>query len=411
MQKVNHERVQKLIAGLATFGANGEGRGITRLAYTKEDFAAQDWLLEQVEDLRLTIRQDAVGNTFLRREGAASELAPVAMGSHLDTVLQGGAYDGMAGVVSALEALYMLQDEVLQRSVEVIIFRSEESSRFGYGTMGSKFIAGTTSVEKITAVEKKNAVPFKQALKIAGFDPDRAQEAQQQPGCYKCFLELHIEQGNILDEAQEQIGIVHNIAAPTRMKIIIEGVAAHSGATPMNLRKDALVAGAKMILAIEKAAAAELAHSTVGTVGVVEVEPSSVNIVPGRVVLWVDVRGVEVASIQRTLHSIAEAEQNIAESNKVIITEELITADTPVPLSEALAQDFDKICAAKELKYRHMNSGAGHDAMNMAGLCPTSMLFIPCKEGISHNPRESAKLEDICVGVEVLAAMVKEQAQ
>ena len=411
MQKASYERIKKLIEGLAAFGANGQGKGITRLAYTKEDFAAQKWLLEQVSALQLSVSEDAVGNTFLCRQGLNPNLPPVAMGSHLDTVIQGGAYDGMAGVVSALEALYVLQDEVLQRSVEVIVFRSEESSRFGYGTMGSKFIAGTTSVEKITSVEKKNIVPFKQALQEAGFDPARAQEAKKAPGCYKCFLELHIEQGNILDEAQEQIGIVHNIAAPTRMKIIIEGVAAHSGATPMNLRKDALVAGAKMILAIEKAAAAELAHSTVGTVGVVEVEPASVNIVPGRVVLWVDVRGVEVASIKRTLHSIAEAEQSIAESNKVTIKEELITADTPVPLSEELAHNFDEICAVKQLKYRHMNSGAGHDAMNMATLCPTSMLFIPCKEGISHNPRESAKIEDICVGVEVLAEMVKLQAQ
>ena len=399
------------MAGVSAVGKNEPGKGVTRLAYTPEDFVAQKWLLEQVKDLGLTITEDAVGNTFLRRPGKDNTLPPVAMGSHLDTVIQAGNYDGIVGVVGALEALYMLQDEDLTRPVEVIIFRAEESSRFGFATMGSKLMTGTTTPEKLSSATKKNDISFIEALRKAGYNPDNYKDAIKTKGCYKCFLEIHIEQGKVLDETGEQIGIVHNIAAPTRFKLMVEGMADHSGATPMGFRKDALVAGAKLILAIQKAASEEGKNGVVGTVGVVDVEPSSINVVPGKATLWVDIRGVEAESIKRTLHNIAKAMKEVADSDNVNVAEELLTADTPVALSPELAADFDKICSSLKIKYRHMNSGAGHDAMHMTKLCPTSMLFIPCKDGISHNPKEEAKIEDICKAVEVLAEMVKLQAQ
>ena len=398
------------MAGVSEFGKNEAGKGITRLAYTPEDFAAQKWLLEQVKDLDLTITQDAVGNTFLRRPGKNNALPPVAMGSHLDTVIQAGAYDGIVGVVGALEALYMLKDEELVAPVEVIIFRAEESSRFGFATMGSKLMTGSATVEKLSSATKKNDISFKEALQKAGYDPANYKAAIKAKGCYKCFLEIHIEQGKVLYETGDQIGIVHNIAAPTRFKIIVDGMADHSGATPMGFRKDALVAGAKLILAIEQAATEEAKNGTVGTVGVIDVEPSSINVVPGKATLWVDIRGVQEASIKKTLQKISEAMKTVSDTNKVKVTEELLTADIPVALSPELAADFAKICTEKHLKFRHMNSGAGHDAMHMAKLAPTSMLFIPCKDGISHNPAESAEIADVCAAVEVLAAMVKEQA-
>ncbi|NLH44848.1 MAG: Zn-dependent hydrolase [Acholeplasmataceae bacterium] len=404
MKEVNQERVNRLIEGIAGFGKSE--KGITRLAYSKEDFAAQKWLLEQIADLKLTVTQDAIGNTFLRREGKNSQLEPVAMGSHLDTVAQGGAYDGVLGVVGALEVLYMLQNEELERPVEVIIFRAEESTRFGFATIGSKIMAGVGSPEKFSSAAKKNEASFEECLKENGYNPEDYAKAVKQEGCFKCFLELHIEQGKVLDETGEQIGIVKNIAAPTRFKIIVEGIADHSGATPMDFRRDALVAGAKLILAVQEAASEESENGTVATVGVVETEPGSINVIPGKVTLWVDLRGVDSESIQNAMESINEAVSFVAEEDSVRITVDMLTSDEPVPLSEDLANIFEEICQEKEISYRVMNSGAGHDAMHMAKLVPTSMVFIPCKDGISHNPDEYASPQNIAVGIEVLAAAV-----
>ena len=408
MYEVNKERVNELLTGLAKFTASTEG--VTRLAYSPLDKEAQNWLLEQVKDLGLNVREDAVGNVFLRREGLEVDFPPVACGSHLDTVIHGGAYDGMCGVVGALEALYMLRDTQLKRSIEVLIFRAEESSRFGFATMGSKLLTGAATVDKLNKGGKKGDISFEEALRQWGCAPERASEAIIAPGSYASFSELHIEQGKVLEEKGINIGIVRNIAAPTRFKIHIQGMADHSGATPMGMRRDALVAAAKLILAVNEAAEDEKEHGTVGTVGVVEVEPGSINVVPGAVTLWVDVRGVEMASIKRTLEDIQAEAENVAVTDRVGVRIEMLTSDSPVPLDENLAVQTEGICKELSYSFLHMNSGAGHDAMHMAKIAPTTMVFIPCKGGISHNPAEYASLEDICRGIIVLGNILKREA-
>ena len=408
MQAVNKARVENLLTGLAKFTASEQG--VTRLAYSPLDREAQNWLLEQVKDLGLSIREDAVGNVFLRREGEDSTLPAVAAGSHLDTVIHGGAYDGMCGVVGALEALYMLRDAKLMRSIEVLIFRAEESSRFGFATMGSKLLTGAATVAKLSTGGKKGDISFEEALRQWGCDPARAADAIIGPGSYASFSELHIEQGKVLEEKGIQIGIVRNIAAPTRFKIHIQGMADHSGATPMGMRRDALVAAAKLILAVNEAAEDEMAHGTVGTVGVVEVEPGSINVVPGAVTLWVDVRGVEPGSIRRTLEDIQAEAENVAVTDRVGVRIEMLTADSPVPLSETLAEQTEGVCRELGYSFLHMNSGAGHDAMHMAKITPTTMIFIPCRAGISHNPAEYADIDDICHGITVLANVLQIEA-
>ena len=408
MYEVNKERVNELLTGLAKFTASEEG--VTRLAYSPLDKEAQGWLLKQVQDLGLSVREDAVGNVFLRREGLEVDLPPVACGSHLDTVIHGGAYDGMCGVVGALEALYMLRDTQLKRSIEVLIFRAEESSRFGFATMGSKLLTGAATVDKLNKGGKKGDISFEEALHQWGCAPERAAEAIIAPGTYASFSELHIEQGKVLEEKGIDIGIVRNIAAPTRFKIHIQGMADHSGATPMGMRRDALVAAAKLILAVNEAAEDEKEHGTVGTVGVVEVEPGSINVVPGAVTLWVDVRGVEMASIKRTLEDIQAEAENVAVTDRVGVRIEMLTSDSPVPLDENLAVQTEGICKELSYSFLHMNSGAGHDAMHMAKIAPTTMVFIPCKGGISHNPAEYASLEDICRGIIVLGNILKREA-
>lgn len=408
MQTVNKTRIDKLLTGLAKFGATEQG--ITRLGYSPLDREAQTWLLAQVADLGLTVREDAVGNVFLRREGRENNLPPVACGSHLDTVIHGGAYDGMCGVVGALEALYMLQDADLKRSIEVIIFRAEESSRFGFATMGSKLLTGSATPATLNKGGKKDDVSFLEALRQWGCEPEKYADAVIAQGAYTSFSELHIEQGKVLEETKKQIGIVHNIAAPTRFKLHVRGMADHSGATPMGMRRDALVAAAKLILVVNEAAEQEKQHGTVGTVGVVEVEPGSINVVPGAVTLWVDVRGVEEKSIHRTLQAIKEAAENVAVLDKVDVQIEMLTQDKPVPLNEKLAQQTEAICQELGYSFLHMNSGAGHDAMHMTKIAPTTMVFIPCRGGISHNSAEYAELEDICRGITVLAEILQREA-
>jgi len=401
--------VADLIAGLAKFGRTEAG--ITRLAYSSTDKAAQMWLLKQIEYLDLEIREDVLGNLFLRKPGLDPALPPVACGSHLDTVIHGGAYDGMCGVVGALEAIHMLEDETLRRSIEVIVFRAEESSRFGYATIGSKLITGKATPDKFAHAAGKDGVTFADAVKEWGGNLEAYQKALLQPGAYKCFAEMHIEQGKVLEETKHQIGIVHNIAAPTRFKLHIHGMADHSGATPMGFRKDALVSAAKLILAVETAAIREKENGTVATVGVVEVDPGSINVVPGKVTLWVDLRGVDTESIQRTLKEIRQAVQGTARTDGITIEEEMLTSDSPVALDEALAAQSEAICREQRKSFLHMNSGAGHDAMHMPAVCPTTMLFIPCRGGISHNPAEFASNEDICAGIEVMAEILKREAK
>lgn len=408
MYEVNCERVEALLSGLA--GYTDSENGVTRLAYSTLDKEAQEWLLTQVADLGLKIREDALGNVFLRREGSRPEQPAVACGSHLDTVIQGGAYDGMCGVVGALEALYMLRDTELKRSVEVIIFRAEESSRFGFATMGSKIITGVATPEKLNKGAKKDDISFLEALRAWGCDPAKYEEALLPSGYYASFSELHVEQGKVLEQKRKSIGIVHGIAAPTRFKIHIQGMADHSGATPMGMRRDALVAAAKLILAVNDAATEEKEHGTVGTVGVVEVEPGSINVVPGAVTLWVDVRGVDSASIERTLKNIHEQAESVAVLDCVGVQFEMLTADAPVVLSEHLAAQTEAICHELGYSYEHMVSGAGHDAMHMARVAPTTMVFIPCRDGISHNPAEYASIEDISKGITVLANILAREA-
>lgn len=404
MLKANQERVNKLIAGIAEFGKADKGN--SRLAYTPEDVAAIKWLITEIADLNLSIREDAIGNVFLRREGLNNTLPPVAMGSHLDTVSQGGAYDGVVGVISAVEAMYMLKDEQLTYPLETIIFRAEESTRFGFATIGSKIITGKGSPQQFSVAAKKDDLSLEEALRANGYNPEAYKEALIEKDCYKCFLEVHIEQGKVLDETGERIGVVENIAAPTRFKLIVEGLADHSGATPMGFRKDALVAGAKLVLDIQTAALSEAINGTVATVGVVDIEPSSINVIPGKVTLWVDVRGVNQISIDKTLAKIQSAVNAVSDKDKITITQELLTADKPVPLSHEISELLANICLNKGIKHRIMNSGAGHDAMHMAMLVPTGMLFIPCRDGISHNPAEYSSPEEIATGIEVLAEAV-----
>jgi N-carbamoyl-L-amino-acid hydrolase len=291
---------------------------------------------------------------------------------------------------------------LLRRPVEVMVFRGEESARFSIHTMGSKVMAGIASVESWRKLQDHGGTSLAQALAVRGLDLERIPEAVRRPGEFKAFVEMHIEQGPVLEEAGIPIGVVEAIAGPVRLKISVEGAASHSGTTPMGKRRDALVSAAQVVLAVQNEAAKRAERRIVGTVGVIKVHPGAMNVVPGRVEMWVDIRGIDAEDVAATARAVREAAARIADREGTRIQPETLSTDAPVPMDPDVIQTIEAACRRVGVAYRRMPSGAGHDAMNMAKLAPAGMIFIPCRRGVSHNPDEYAAPEDILAGIDVL---------
>ena len=393
--------LEKFIEDISMFG-KGE-RGMDRLAFTESDRQGTQFVINIMKEFGMSVSRDAFGNVIGRLEGTDPAALPVATGSHIDTVPDGGKYDGVAGVAAALYAVKKLQERgPLTHPVEVIVFMAEESSRFGFATMGSKAMAGQANLNLWSKAKDKDGVSISDALRSFGLDLANIRETIRKPGEMKAFVELHIEQGPVLEANNKQIGIVTAIAAPTRLKITVEGFAAHSGTTPMEDRQDALVSAAKIVLAVQEIALEQSSHGTVGTVGNLKVHPGVMNVVPGLVELWVDIRGVNHESIIECLQDVKDAISNIAEDQRTQISIDILTSDKPVQLNEQVRGVITEAAKACGASYQDIHSGAGHDAMNIAAIAPTGMIFIPCRQGISHNPEEYAEIQDIQAGADVL---------
>ena len=405
--QVQVERVLQFVEAIREFGGSQE-KGVNRLAYSDEDMAAQEYVIKILRDLGCSVRRDAVGNIFARLPGR-EDLPVIAGGSHLDSVKQAGHLDGVLGVAGMLEVLRLAkQNGGLRHPLELIIFMAEESTRFGFATVGSKLMAGKGTPDGFSKAAKSGEKTYVQVLQERGFEPKDYLSVRLNPEGYMAFFELHIEQGRVLADTGNVVGIVENIAAPTRMKITVSGMADHSGATPMGFRKDALVSGARLIVQIEEVAKKYADKGIVATVGVVDIEPGSINVIPGKVTLWTDLRGVTEDSINAAVGELQEKVKEVATADSISISVDVLTADKPVALSAELAKISESVCRLNRIKYLRMNSGAGHDAMHMADLMPTSMLFVPSVEGISHNPAEYTSNDDIAVGVKVLWETIKE---
>lgn len=404
--RVNLERIQKDLEKLASFGGV-EGGGVSRLAFTQEDKGARDYLQKALEGEGLQVMVDAFGNMRARRAGN-KDLSPVMMGSHLDTVPQGGRFDGTVGVVVALEVIRVLNELGLKtaRPVEVINFAVEESSRFGVGTLGSKVMCGHIPVEKLKTWKDQQGISLYEALQEFGLTPAALPAARVKPGEIYAFIETHIEQGRVLEAEKLPIGIVSSIAAPTRLKVFVRGRADHSGATPMNLREDALAAAAEIILGVERIASREAGEHTVGTVGYARVSPGAMNVIPGLVELGIDIRDINKESKDLAVKKVLALLENVAQKRRVRIEYEILANENPVALSPKIISALERSTQALGYPYKVMPSGAGHDAMYMAELTQVGMIFIPSKDGISHNPAEFSSWEDISRGAEVLLETV-----
>lgn len=403
------ERLRQSFEELARF--TDEGEGINRLAYTETERNARTFLIEQFEHAGLTVRIDYAGNVIARREGRSPDLPVVATGSHIDSVYAAGEFDGTAGVLVALEVMRSLADEGVEteHSLEVLIFACEESARFGASTLGSKAMTGRLDPAYTRSLTDKNSITLARAFEENGLDLEEVHLAKRFRDEFKAFVELHVEQGPVLEKQGKAIGVVSAIAAPIRFHVHVGGTADHSGTTPMDYRHDALLGGAEIALSVEKAALAELEHGTVGTVGVFSVQPGAMNVVPGSADLYVDIRGTNRESRRRVATALETAINAVAKARGLDIWMDELSSEEPVQMDSTLVAELTAICEEREVAWLEMPSGAGHDAMNMATLCPTSMIFVPSKDGLSHNPAEYTSMEQLMEGAEILRAFMLKQ--
>ncbi|WP_048602107.1 M20 family metallo-hydrolase [Rubeoparvulum massiliense] len=399
---IEKDRIQNDLEQIAQFGKLPQG-GVTRLALSDLDMKARTYFIEAMKQAKLDVRVDAVGNIYGRREGKKN-LPPVLLGSHLDTVPEGGNYDGIVGVTSALEVIRTLNDAgiITERPIEIINFTAEESSRFRASTIGSKAVKGAITSEKMHKMVDKEEISFYQALQNAGYHPEQLDAVKLAPGAYHAFIEMHIEQGPVLERLDKKIGIVTAIAAPTRMHITIEGKADHSGNTPMNMRQDALAGACEIILAIEEIAKAKAGEHTVGTVGDVSVKPGAMNVIPGEVQLWVDIRDIALEDKKKAVQLLLEKLDEVAQQRGLKVKYEMLSDEVPVQLCPRIIQSIQAVTEKLNYPYHVMHSGAGHDAMNLVPITDVGMIFVPSQAGISHNIAEFTAIDDIALGANVL---------
>ena len=403
---IQKERLAKDFEAMARLTDVGDG--INRLAFTDADWAGRQYIVDRMIDAGLTVEADGFGNVIGYKAGKNPDLPVVMVGSHTDSVPNGGNYDGVVGVLSAIEAVRSMTEDNVEHdhTIAVVDFMCEESSRFGAATLGSKAMRGELTLDDLHRLVDKKGISIYEALQSRNLNPDGI-ETMEYTRPVKAFTEIHIEQGKVLEHEQKKIGIVTGIAAPERFYVTIRGNADHSGATPMKLRHDALCGASKIILGIEEIAFMQEEPPVVGTVGVVEVVPGAMNVIPGAVKLGVDIRSISKVARDSVVTLIKEFIDVICEKRGLSYTIEPIAQDHPVAMHPAMIREIEGAVKAVDVEYMTMPSGAGHDAMHWADVVPTGMIFIPCREGISHNPAEYTEMDDIVTGAEVLDKVLR----
>jgi len=378
--------------------------GVTRVLFSEADLRARAFVKELCRQTGLTLREDAVGNLFGRWEGTAPTLPPVATGSHIDAIPNAGRYDGVIGVLGAIEAIRALKRSGFKpaRSIELIVFTAEEPTRFGIGCLGSRLMSGVLSAEKAASLRDRGGRSLDHWRAQVGLGQQPLSSIRLAPGCYAAFIELHIEQGPLLEREGIPIGVVEKIAAPSTLRLQLTGEGGHAGAMLMPARHDALLAGAEVALAVEQAVLKTGSSDTVGTTGVFRIEPGAVNSVPCRAWLEIDVRDTQTATRDDALVRIETAVSEICRRRGVTWELERLNVDPPATCDLNLVETVLSVCEELKLPARRVISRAYHDALFMAQLCPTTMIFIPCRGGVSHRPDEYASPEQIHDGVRVL---------
>lgn len=397
-------------------------QAVTRVVFTPRDLEARAWLKSLAKDAEFSVREDAIGNTFMRWEGSDPALGVVGTGSHTDAIPHAGMYDGTVGVLGGLEALRSLKESGFRpkRSLELLMFTSEEPTRFGIGCLGSRLLGGVMDPNAADELRDRlhetdpnapEGLTLREVREAAGFTG--ALTSVRLPAkYYDSWIELHIEQGPLLEREKIQLGIVTNIAAPGSYRYIVEGFGGHAGALLMPDRRDALCAAAEIVLSVERHALEANARAkdhgqsgvdSVATVGMLSVHPGAVNSVPSRVQCTLDIRDTDVERRHAVMHALHADIREIEQQRGVRVTEELINADQPAHSDPRIVAALEASCEEEGASFRRMVSRAYHDTNFLAPIAPVAMLFIPCRNGVSHRPDEYATPEAIALGTRVLA--------
>ncbi|MGP6194441.1 Zn-dependent hydrolase [Priestia megaterium] len=402
---INVNRLLQRLHDLSQIGRNKVTGGINRFSFTSEEQEAIELVTSYMKEAGMTVNVDGVGN-IIGTYGEESET--IMLGSHIDTVPDGGKYDGALGVLAAIEIVQTIYEQQLplSKKIEVVAFKDEEGTRFGFGLIGSRAMAGLLTYEEL---QKRDAsdISIQEAMKQFKLSPLPLEKVKRND--IQAYLEMHIEQGKVLENEELPVGVVVGIAAPLWLEVTVTGVSEHAGATPMSIRQDALTASSEMILAIE-----QMLNGTtdsVATVGKLNVEPNGVNVIPGRVTFTVDIRDIEEQKINALENSILEQLQKVAERRNVTVTSKVLQRVKPAKTAPLLQQQLASSIEKYGVQPYPLISGAGHDAMNIANVAPIGMLFVRSKGGISHNPLEYSSNEDIVIATNIFYDTLVELAK
>jgi ureidoglycolate amidohydrolase len=403
----------RLAAELDALGAisQAEPPVVTRVVFTEADLRGREYVKQLCREAGLSVREDAVGNTFARWDGTNRDLDPVATGSHIDAIPNAGRFDGTVGVLGGLEAIRALARAGYKprRSVELVVFTSEEPTRFGIGCLGSRLLGGQLDADWAASRTDRDGVSLDDARWAAGFEGPLG-SVRLPMGYYSAFVELHIEQGPILERNNVPLGVVTAIAAPASFEVTIDGEGGHAGAVLMPDRHDAFLVAAEIALAVETSVRSSGSIDTVGTVGICELFPGAVNSIPSRVRMTIDLRDIEEARRDAVLLKIEEAFEEIALRRGVEAKLAQVNVDPPARCDSLVVDALVQACQTHGLPFERMISRAYHDSLFMSRIAPTAMLFIPCRGGVSHRPDEYASPEAIAQGTLVLAETLAQLA-
>ena len=401
---IDEDRVMAELDRLAGF-SDVPAPAVTRVVFSQVDLQARAYFKHLCTSAGLDVREDAVGNTFARWAGTDPSLPIVGTGSHIDAIPHSGRYDGTVGVLGGLEAMRVLRESGFRplRSIELVLFTSEEPTRFGIGCLGSRLLSGGLDATAGEKLKDREGATLNEVRAKAGFTGP-LDSVRLALGYYHAFAELHIEQGPLLERRQIPLGLVTAIAAPASLRIIIEGEGGHAGAVLMPDRRDAFSGAAEIALALESAARSTGSIDTVATVGICDVFPGAVNSVPSKVTLGVDVRDIDLARRDVVLQSLAEVCRRVGHHRQLNIQTETVNADAPAVCASFVVDALAESCNDRNLPFDRMVSRAYHDSLFVSRIAPTAMLFIPCRNGVSHRPDEFSSADDIGRGSLVLAA-------
>jgi len=399
--RANPDRMEQRIKALGEYGANREG-GVSRVAFSNADIGGRAFIMDLMREVGLSVRVDTAGNIIGRREGSVEGLPVIMFGSHIDSVPGGGNYDGDVGVIGAIEAIQLLNENGLstRHPLEVVSFTDEEG-----GLTGSRAMVGRLS-DRTLEVMSHSGMTIREGIREVGGDPNRLDLAERKPGEVLAFIELHIEQGAILHQERINIGVVEGIVGIRWWDVTIEGFANHAGTTPMDKRWDALVSAAELTLAINHVATS-MPGRQVATVGRIRAEPGAPNVIPGEVVMSLEIRDLDAWKMQQVFERIQAEAERIADARFTPIRfSEIDVASPPAPTDQQMRRIIANSADELGMSYRLMPSGAGHDAQDMTHIAPTGMIFVPSVNGVSHSPKEFTTAQDMANGASVLLRTV-----